>query len=84
VELRGTARIANFQFYKLELGQGERPTAWTTIGELHRSPVSDGLLDVWDTGALPAGTYSLRLVVVDVAGNYPGPCTIQVVVTHTP
>ncbi len=80
VEIRGTASIANFDYYKIELGLGDSPNAWTSISEPHRSPVSDGPLDVLDTTGLPAGTYSIRLVVVDVTGNYPPPCEVRIVV----
>ena len=80
VDVRGTARIANFQFYKIELGVGAQPTSWATISDMQRNPVTNGLLYVWDTTGLPAGTYSLRLVVVDVTGNFPPPCEIRLVV----
>lgn len=82
VDVRGTANIPSFQFYKLELGLGEHPTAWTTISDVHRTQVVNGLLEVWNTSDLPAGSYSLRLVVVDVTGNFPPPCEVQVVVAH--
>jgi len=82
VDIRGTASIANFSFYKVEIGLGEHPTRWTSISELHRTPVTDGFLDVLDASTLPAGTYSLRLVVVDVTGNFPPPCEVQIVVAH--
>ncbi len=82
VDIRGTADIANFSFYKVELGLGEQPGRWTAIGDLHRAPVTDGFLDVLDTSGLPPGTYSIRLVVVDVTGNFPEPCEVQIVVTH--
>jgi hypothetical protein len=82
VDIRGTANIANFQFYKIELGLGEHPSRWATISDVRRSPVIDGLLEVWDTSDLPAGSYSLRLVVVDVSGNYPPPCEVQIYVTR--
>jgi hypothetical protein len=34
------------------------------------TPVVNGQLGVWQTGALPPGTYSLRLRVVKIDGNY--------------
>lgn len=82
VDIRGTANNPGFQFYKIELGLGERPTRWTSISDVHQNPVMDGLLEVWDTSDLPAGSYSLRLVVVDASGNYPPPCEVQVFVTR--
>jgi len=80
VEIRGTADIDGFSFYKIELGLGERPNAWTSIGDLHQTPVTGGSLDVLDTTGLPAGVYSIRLVVVDVTGNYPAPCEVRIIV----
>lgn len=82
IDIRGSANIPGFQFYKIELGLGESPNRWTSISDVHRNPVSDGLLEVWDTSELPAGTYTLRLVVVDASGNYPPPCEVVVHVTH--
>ncbi len=82
VDIRGTANVPNFQFYKIELGLGEHPSRWTSISDVHRNPVADGLLEVWDTSDLPAGTYAIRLVAVDITGNYPPPCEVQVVVVH--
>ncbi len=80
VEIRGTASIDNFDYYKIEFGLGDSPNAWTSISDLHRTPVTDGPLDVLDTTGLPAGTYSIRLVVVDVTGNYPPPCEVRLIV----
>ncbi|MDI7277255.1 MAG: hypothetical protein QME94_14865 [Anaerolineae bacterium] len=82
IDIRGSANIPGFQFYKIELGLGENPNRWTSISDVHRNPVSDGLLEVWDTSELPAGTYTVRLVVVDASGNYPAPCEVLVYVTH--
>jgi hypothetical protein len=82
VDIRGTANIPGFQFYKIELGLGEQPSRWTTINDVRRNPVTGALLEVWDTSDLPAGSYSLRLVVVDATGNFPPPCEVLVHVTR--
>ncbi len=81
VEIRGSANIDDFQFYKFEL-KGE-VTSWewqTTV--TYDAPVADGVLGVWDTSALPAGAYAFRLVVVDKTGNYPEPCEVNVTIEH--
>ena len=41
VPVRGTANIANFQYYKVEVGPGSNPRdhEWTVVGHLHESPV---------------------------------------------
>lgn len=80
VTLIGTASIDRFQYYKVEMGVGAQPAEWSFLFA-NQSPVISGVLGQWDTGPLPAGTYSLRLVVVDQTGNYPPPCqtVVQVV-----
>jgi hypothetical protein len=82
VPVRGTANIANFQYYKVEVGAGGSPkdNEWTVVGNLHESPVSGGVLETFNAGAYPAGTYTLRLVVVDQTGNYPEPCRVTITV----
>ncbi len=75
VEIRGTASIPNFQFYKLEFGIGPNPQNWSFILS-GNAPVVGGTLGVWDTSPLPPGEYRLRLVVVDITGNYPPPCEV--------
>jgi hypothetical protein len=82
VPVRGTANIANFQYYKVEVGPGGNPrdSEWTVVGTLHESPVSGGVLETFSSGAYPTGTYSLRLVVVDQTGNYPEPCRVTITI----
>jgi hypothetical protein len=45
---------------------------------LHERTVSGGVLETFNSGAYPAGTYTLRLVVVDRTGNYPEPCRVTI------
>ena len=79
----GTASISNFQFYKLELGIGERPLEFSSIDEVQREPVVGGILmRDWNTGALPEGTYTLRLTVVDNQGQFPQPCDVVIKIDH--
>lgn len=82
VPIRGTANIANFQYYKVEVGPGSNPKdhQWTVVGHLHESPVSGGVLETFNSGAYPSGTYTIRLVVVDQTGNYPEPCRVTITV----
>lgn len=86
VAIIGTANIPNFQFYKVEFAPGEQPadSAWAVIGDVVRQPVENGLLATWPAGAFPAGTYWLRLTVVDITGNFPPPCTVRVIVPAVP
>jgi hypothetical protein len=82
VQVIGTANIDRFQFYKVEYGQGEDPQQWHSTSDIHRAPVVDGLLDVWNTTGFPAGVYKLRLVVVDATGNFQPPHVIRVVIQN--
>jgi hypothetical protein len=86
VEITGSANFdgdedRDFQFYKFELKGETTSWEWRTIAT-HEASVADGFLGTWDTSALPAGAYALRLVVVDKTGNYPEPCEVNVTVEH--
>jgi hypothetical protein len=48
--------------YVLEAGAGDAPRAWSTIASGSGSP-NASLLGVWSTADLPAGAYTLRLLV---------------------
>jgi hypothetical protein len=79
VPITGRAVHESFQYYKLEYGAGVEPSVWSYFDGGDR-PVENGRLGTLNTGALPSGTYSVRVIVVDVTGNFPPPCqtTIQV------
>ncbi len=83
-QVRGTASIPDFDYYKVEVGSGASPGdgAWTVVGELHHSPVIDGVLATFNSGSYAPGTYTLRLVVVKRDGNFPEPCRVTVTVQH--
>ena len=74
VPVLGTADFdpQRVQFYKVEIGAGEAPQEWTTIGETHGTPVVNGQLETLLADAFDPGTYSLRLVVVTLDGNHVG------------
>lgn len=78
VAIQGTANHPQFQFYKVEFGIGEAPDSWSSIGEVVRAPVNGGTLAVFNTQAVPNGTYTVRVVVVDITGNYPPPFAVVV------
>jgi len=83
VPIFGTASMPNFDYYKVEVGRGANPQAeheWTVVGRLHESPVTGGQLETFNSDAYPPGTYTLRLVVVDVTGNFPEPCRVTVTI----
>ena len=80
VAVHGTANGDGFQYYKIEVGLGREPNTWAVVGELHYARVDHGQLETFNSSAYGAGTYTLRLVVVDKTGNYPEPCRVTVIV----
>jgi membrane peptidoglycan carboxypeptidase len=64
ITIRGTAAGEDFQFYRLQMGQGLNPRAWLQIGEEENRPVQNGVLGRWNTGDLEDGLYAVRLLVV--------------------
>jgi LysM repeat protein len=76
VQITGTADVDEFWYYKLEF-RYEGLDNWHYITG-QNTPVENGVLGTWDTTILPDGAYHLRLVVVDLTGNYPPPCEIPV------
>lgn len=70
VPIIGSASVPDFQFYKIEFGVGANPGEWAVVGSLHEQPVINGQLEVWNTGALPDGVYTLRLQGVKKDGNW--------------
>lgn len=75
ITISGSANGANtgsvypFSYYKIEVGVGTDPKEWTTVVK-SSTPVTNGVLGVWDTAVWPNGTYTMRLVVVDTSGNF--------------
>lgn len=82
--IRGTANHERFDFYKVEWGPGENPEVWHGLPgcDIVRSPVTDGVLQTFDTTELPNGTCCLKLTVVDVTGNFPPPHRVPITVQN--
>ncbi len=83
VPILGSATHPQFQFYKVEYAH--EPVindAWVIVGAIHEEQVVDGQLEVWDTTQIPDGSYSLRLRVVRIDGNYSEYFVVQVVVAN--
>ncbi len=86
--IRGTATHQRFSYYKLELGVGRDPDQWSwmDLPDYRKAPVVNDVLGTWNVrdqrGALrlPAGVYTIRLVVIDQSGNYPEPCRSTIIV----
>lgn len=84
VPITGSADYPTFQFYIVEF-HSEPVTGdnWQIIGQIHETPVLDGQLETWDTTLTPDGSYTLRLRVVRLDGNYSEAFAQQVVVSNT-
>lgn len=78
IGLIGTARSDNFEYYKIEFKAAGAPGDFSFY--LRRdTPVVNGPLGTWNPAGLPPGQYELRLVTVDITGNF-GQCAVQVTV----
>lgn len=83
VTITGNARPGDFRLYKVQYGQGLDPKEWTPIGGDHYNRVDNNVLEYWDVSQLPAGLYSLQLLVVQGSGNV-RPAIVQVIVDNDP
>jgi len=84
VEIIGSADHPSFQFYVVDIGpEPNTNDQWSTIGTTHEAPVINGLLETWDTTLVSDGSYTIRLRVVRVDGNYGEFFAQQVVVSNT-
>ncbi len=84
--IMGTAIFtpSQVQYYKLEIGAGEAPTVWLTLGDIHSESVEDGVLEYLHADALPPGPYVLRLVLVRYDGNYAPPYEVPITIIPEP
>lgn len=83
VQITGSADYPSFQFYILEFSPEPIPgDQWQIIGVIHEAPVINGVLENWDTTLIPDGSYTIRLRVVRLDGNYSEAFAQQVVVTN--
>ena len=81
VDVRGSARLDDFDHYEVQYGIGDSPIGW---GVINWQPVAveNGLLHQWDTRTLLNGMYSLRVVVFDRHGNSAMSPAIRVIVDN--
>jgi hypothetical protein len=83
VEIVGSARLPDFDFYKLQYASSATPDLWIDIGDIHRQEGTNTSLGIWHTSTLPDGAYYLRLVVVKKDGNYQQSDPVRVSVANT-
>ncbi|CAN5590035.1 hypothetical protein BH10CHL1_BH10CHL1_25430 [soil metagenome] len=85
VNIVGTAQQTNFDYYKLEYAVGANAgndaSAYNYFAG-GSTPITNSVLGVFDTLALPNRAYTLRLTVVDKTGNFPLPCKVTVLIQN--
>ena len=69
VDVTGTAAGAAFGYYKVEFKSASQWVLTDGVAQ-HSTAVENGKLVTWDTTTIPDGTYDLRLLVADTAGQY--------------
>ncbi len=86
IQVRGTASIANFAFYKFTLNGPGTGNTEVTAGDVIRSPKQNDVLGSIDPAPLLAqpGVYTLGLVAVDNTGNEAPHCYVPIVIQATP
>ncbi|MFO7623435.1 MAG: transglycosylase domain-containing protein [Anaerolineales bacterium] len=63
VAIKGSAAGPDFEFYRLQVGQGLNPREWIQIGETNHKTVRNGNLAEWNLNGL-SGLYAVQLQVV--------------------
>jgi hypothetical protein len=81
-QIKGSANIPGFGFYKFEFSSPGQ-TTWTAV-QAWTEPKTNDMLGQWDTARLTEGLYLLRLVVTDNQGKAAPPCVIQITVLKPP
>lgn len=71
-------------YYKLEIGAGDIPDEFVTLGDVHESSVVDGELESLHADALAPGPYVLQLVLVKSDGQTLPPYQVQIMVVPAP
>ena len=82
VPVTGSATHDQFDYYKLEFAPGANAEGGFVYFDGTATPVVGGLLGQFNSPGVPNGVYTIRLVVVDVTGNYPPPCSVTVTVQN--
>jgi len=79
IDLRITADIANFAFFKIELSRADEPDVWSTLyNDNTAATEAEPSRWTWDSSTVPPGVYHLRLTVMAADLTYPTPCVVPV------
>ena len=82
VQITGSARAADLDYFRVQVGRGLNPQTWLQIGADRSAPVEEGPLAEWDTTGLD-GLYAIRLLLVHEDQRIET-ATIQVTLDNTP
>lgn len=82
VVVSGSATHEQFNYYKLEYAPGANAEGGFVYLSGGDSAVTGGTIGSFDSKALANGTWTLRLVVVDLTGNFPDPCRLTVTIQN--
>jgi hypothetical protein len=79
VTIRIVANIANFAFYKIELGTPDDSDVWVTLFN-NNDPASEEepFSWIWDSATVIPGVYHLRLTVMEADLTFPPPCVVPI------
>jgi len=69
IEIRGTVRIPDLDYYVLQYGIGYDPLGWAEIGKRKHTAIQSGLLGLWDPTGKKNGPYTLRVIAYDHHGT---------------
>jgi len=84
ISITGSAVHSQFDRYQLAyVLEPNTNDQWIGIGPEYREQIVNGELAVWDTTTIPDGSYSLRLRVVRLDGNYTEVEVHHVVIANT-
>ncbi len=67
--IRGTVDAPNFAYYYVDFGLGPDPQGWGVVQAATNQPVQDGVLAQLDLTPFENGPMTIRVVLVDAAGN---------------
>jgi subtilisin family serine protease len=66
IQVSGTAVGSQLKSYELQLGQGQQPSAWKTVGKVDGKSVEDGVLETFSVKEITAkGKWMVRVVAQD-------------------
>jgi hypothetical protein len=79
VALKIVADLADFAFYKIELGRPDEPDVWVPLfGDNQAATEKEPTVWEWDSATVTPGVYHLRLTVYSADLSFPPPCVVPV------